>query len=98
MHPGAIYLHQGQSFRVVSLDLDDRAAIVEPIDDDEYTQVRSETNVQILSTEATRTIGRVQLHLGAVQVTSHVVGYDRRDARTHSRSAANPSTCRRPAS
>ncbi len=90
VHPGAIYLHQGQSFRVVSLDLDDRAAIVEPIDDDEYTQVRSETNVQILSTEATRTIGRVQLHLGAVQVTSHVVGYDRRDARTHTSLGREP--------
>ena len=45
VHPGAIYLHQGQTYRVVSLDLDDRAAIVEPVDDDEYTQVRSETNV-----------------------------------------------------
>ncbi len=90
VHPGAIYLHQGQSFRVVSLDLDDRAAIVEPIDDDEYTQVRSETNVQILSTEATRTIGRVKLHLGAVQVTSHVVGYERRDARTHTSLGREP--------
>ncbi len=83
VHPGAIYLHQGQTFRVVSLDLEDRAAIVEPTDADEYTQVRSETNVQILSTEASRAIGRVRLHLGAVQVTSQVVGYDRRDARTH---------------
>ncbi len=83
VHPGAIYVHQGQTFRVASLDLDDRAAIVEPADDDEYTQVRSETNVAILATEASRTIGRVQLHLGAVQVTSHVVGYDRRDARSH---------------
>ena len=45
--------------------------------------MRSETNVQILATEATRPIGRVQLHLGQVQVTSHVVGYDRRDVRSH---------------
>jgi DEAD/DEAH box helicase domain-containing protein len=83
VHPGAIYLHQGQTFRVVSLDLDDRAAIVEPADGDEYTQVRSETNVQILATEARRAIGRVHLHLGQVQVTSQVVGYDRRDVRSH---------------
>ena len=54
VHPGAIYLHQGQPFRVVTLDLDDRAAIVEPVDGDEYTQVASETNVPILATEATR--------------------------------------------
>ena len=54
VHPGAIYLHQGQTYRVESLDLDDRAAIVEPADGDEYTQVRSETIVHVLSTEATR--------------------------------------------
>ena len=40
VHPGAIYLHQGQTYRVATLDLDDRAAIVEPDDGDEYTQVR----------------------------------------------------------
>ncbi len=83
VHPGAIYLHQGQTYRVESLDLDDRAAIVEPADGDEYTQVRSETSVHVLSTEATRAIGKMQLHLGAVEVTSHVTGYDRRDVRTH---------------
>ncbi len=38
----------------------------------------------------TRAIGRVQLHLGAVQVTSHVVGYDRRDARTHTSLGREP--------
>ena len=83
VHPGAIYLHQGQTYRVESLDLDDRAAIVEPADGDEYTQVRSETSVHTLSTEATRAIGKMQLHLGAVEVTSHVTGYDRREVRTH---------------
>jgi DEAD/DEAH box helicase domain-containing protein len=83
VHPGAIYLHQGQTYRVESLDLDDRAAIVEPADGDEYTQVRSETSVHVLSTEATRAIGKMQLHLGAVEVTSHVTGYDRRDVHTH---------------
>jgi DEAD/DEAH box helicase domain-containing protein len=83
VHPGAIYLHQGQTYRVETLDLDDRAAIVEPADGDEYTQVRSETSVHVLSTEATRAIGKMQLHLGAVEVTSHVTGYDRRDVRTH---------------
>ena len=38
VHPGAVYLHQGRSYRVDDLDLDDRAAIVEPADGDEYTQ------------------------------------------------------------
>ncbi|HMK11924.1 MAG TPA: DEAD/DEAH box helicase [Acidimicrobiales bacterium] len=90
VHPGAIYLHQGQTYRVISLDLDDRAAIVEAADGDEYTQVRSETSVHVLSSEAHRAIGKVRLHLGAVEVTSQVVGYDVRDARSHTSLGRHP--------
>ena len=52
VHPGAIYLHLGQQYRVVQLDLDDRVAHVEPVEVDEYTQVRSDLSVTILATEA----------------------------------------------
>ena len=90
VHPGAIYLHQGQTYRVISLDLDDRAAIVEPADGDEYTQVRSETSVHVLESEAHRSIGKMHLHLGAVEVTSQVVGYDVRDARSHASLGRHP--------
>ena len=79
VHPGAVYLHQGQSYRVTELDLDDGAAIVEPADGGEWTQPRSETLVTILGTEATRPVGHSQLALGTVQVVSRVVGYQRFD-------------------
>ena len=36
-HPGAAYLHAGQSWRVVELDLDERQAVVEPDDGTTYT-------------------------------------------------------------
>ena len=82
VHPGAVYLHQGQAWRVTDLDLDDRVAWVEPSDGDELTQVRSETDIRVVTDEVSRRIGPVRLHLGAVQVNEQVVGYQRRDVRT----------------
>ncbi len=82
VHPGAIYLHQGQTYRVAQLDLDDGAAIVEPSDGGEWTQPRSVTDITILDQDRTRQVGASQLSLGAVQVTSQVVGYRRFDTAT----------------
>ena len=53
VHTGALYLHQGQQFRVVALDLDDRAAWVEATDVDEYTQTRSTTRRPIIGPRKT---------------------------------------------
>jgi len=83
VHPGAVYLHQGQAWRVTDLDLDDRVAWVEASDGDELTQVRSETDIRVRSTDDVRAVGPVTVHLGGVQVSEHVVGYQRRDVRTH---------------
>ncbi|MEO8696606.1 MAG: DEAD/DEAH box helicase, partial [Acidimicrobiales bacterium] len=82
VHPGAVYLHQGRAYRVDALDLDHRRAIVEPHDADEYTQARSQTSIRVLRSERCRAIGRSSLHLGAVEVTTRVVGYQRRDTRS----------------
>ncbi len=82
VHPGAVYLHQGQSYRVGELDLDDGAAIVEPFDGGQWTQPRSETDITILGAEATREVGRSTLSVGSVRVVSRVVGYKRFDSYT----------------
>ncbi|MEA3076042.1 MAG: box helicase protein [Actinomycetota bacterium] len=77
VHPGAIYLHQGQHYRVARLDIDDRAAWVEATDPDETTQTRSSTSVAILSEETSAAVGGARLSLGAVEVTEQVTGYRR---------------------
>jgi DEAD/DEAH box helicase domain-containing protein len=82
LHPGAIYLHLGQQYRVLSLELDDRAAYVEPVAVDEYTQARSDMRVTVLGTDAERAAGRAHLSLGAVEIATQVVGYERHDTRT----------------
>jgi DEAD/DEAH box helicase domain-containing protein len=82
VHPGAIYLHQGVTFRVDDLDLAERTATVSACDDDEYTQARSDTHLRLLSTEQSCRVGRVELHLGRVEITDHVIGYQRKDTTT----------------
>ena len=77
VHPGAIYLHQGQHYRVQRLDIDDQAAWVAATDPDETTQTRSDTSVSILEEDASTNIGRSRLALGAVEVTEQVTGYRR---------------------
>ncbi|MBA3905991.1 MAG: DEAD/DEAH box helicase [Pseudonocardiales bacterium] len=80
VHPGAIYLHRGMTYRVVQLDLDDCAAIVVPASGDEYTQPRSETTIRVLAIDAKRAVGRLDLRLGALEVTTQVTGYQRKDS------------------
>jgi DEAD/DEAH box helicase domain-containing protein len=82
VHPGAVYLHQGQSFRVRELDLDDQVAYVEPFDGSEYSQPRVETDISLLGTDDERTVGRASSSLGGVRVRSRVTGYKRFDAFT----------------
>jgi DEAD/DEAH box helicase domain-containing protein len=77
VHPGAVYLHQGQHYRVDKLDLDDHGAWVVATDPDELTQARSEVDIAILSKERSAMAGRARLALGAVQVTFRVTGYRR---------------------
>jgi DEAD/DEAH box helicase domain-containing protein len=79
VHPGAIYLHQGQSYRVNELDLEDGAAIVEAVDGGEWTQPRSTTEITLLDEERHREVGRSRLALGTVQVRTQVIGYKRFD-------------------
>ncbi len=82
VHPGAVYLHQGRPHRVVDLDLADAVAIVEADDGATYTQARTDVALRILATDATRPLGRLQLGLGGVEVTSRVTGYQRRSVLT----------------
>jgi DEAD/DEAH box helicase domain-containing protein len=90
VHPGATYLHQGQAYRVLDLDLHDRAALVEECDDDTYTMARTHTTIGIGRVDAARAVGRAGLRLGEVEVTTQVIGYERRHAVTNEVVAREP--------
>ncbi len=78
LHTGALYLHQGQQYRVERLDLDDRAAWVEAVNLDEYTQARSSTDIRFVGVHSTVRVGRLALRLGTVEVDEQVIGFQRK--------------------
>jgi DEAD/DEAH box helicase domain-containing protein len=77
VHPGAIYLHQGESFRVRELDLTAGHAIVEPVEVNYYTQPRETSDVRVVDVVAHKKAGAVTSSLGTVRVTQQVIGYRR---------------------
>ncbi|MGC9668197.1 DEAD/DEAH box helicase [Planosporangium sp. 12N6] len=78
VHPGAVYLHQGVSYVVDDLDLDDACALVHAEEPDFTTHPRDVTDLSVLSVRDYVDAGPVGLFLGEVEVTSQVVGYQRR--------------------
>ena len=81
VHEGAIYLHLGESYRVLALDLVARSALVEPFSGDYYTQAKKETMTSIEETlRGERRLG-LELAFGRVSVTEQVVGYQMKSIR-----------------
>ncbi len=78
IHEGAGYLHQGETYRVIELDLDDAVALVERWVPDHTTHAREVSDVRILAETRSTEWGQARLSFGAVQVTSQVVGYLKR--------------------
>jgi len=81
VHEGAVYLHLGESYSVLELDLAARMALVEPFTGNYYTQAKKETMTAIDGVDAdTRRLG-VELFFGPVSVTEQVVAYQKRSIR-----------------
>jgi DEAD/DEAH box helicase domain-containing protein len=78
VHPGAVYLHQGVSYVVDTLDLGDAVALVRQEDSDWWTSARDTTDIAVVSTVRERDLGELTLHHGTVDVTNQVVSYLRR--------------------
>jgi DEAD/DEAH box helicase domain-containing protein len=78
VHPGAVYLHQGDSYVVDSLDFEQGMAFVHREDPGYATFARELTDIAVTGPGERRTFGAVTLGLVPVSVTSQVVGYLRR--------------------
>jgi len=75
LHPGAVYLHQGEQFIVQELDLVRRVAVVEEADPDYYTQARDVTDIRVVDVRDRGRTGEADAFFGRVQVTNQVVSY-----------------------
>jgi DEAD/DEAH box helicase domain-containing protein len=74
-HPGAVYLHQGESYLITELDRVSRTAYAVPSDARYYTQTRDLTETSVIRTLQSKTVRRTQVHLGKVEVTTTVLGF-----------------------
>ncbi|MQF70012.1 DEAD/DEAH box helicase [SAR202 cluster bacterium AD-804-J14_MRT_500m] len=79
LHQGAVYLHRGNSYVVNRLEIAAKLAYVQNEDLPYYTQPNEVTDIQIVRAWESKTVGRVKVTLGEVQVTDHVVGYRRKE-------------------
>jgi len=75
VHPGAVYLHQGDSYLISRLDLTNQIAYAEPTRADYYTMTKELHDIHILNVRQTQKFGKVNVNLGEVEVTVTVVGY-----------------------
>jgi len=79
VHDGAVYLHQGESYRVRRLDLARCTALVVPYRGDEYTRPRADTDLTVLELlETAPGWGPCRMTRGRVEVTTTVLAYERR--------------------
>ena len=78
VHTGAIHLHQGRTYLVRELDLDEAVALVEEADPPYSTVARDTTAISILSTDSEVKWGDARLCFGSVQVTNQVVSFLKR--------------------
>ncbi len=78
-HPGAIYLHQGDSYVVEELDLHRREVVVRRADVGYYTQPKVDKDILVRHMGTTKRLGRIDVHWGKVEVESQVVAYQRKE-------------------
>ncbi|MCA2178398.1 DEAD/DEAH box helicase [Nonomuraea glycinis] len=78
VHTGAVYIHQGETFLVELLDLEAGVALVSSAQPDYSTFARDITDISVLSTLRSHSLGPGTLHFGEVEVTRQVVSYLKR--------------------
>ncbi|MEF3118627.1 DEAD/DEAH box helicase [Streptomyces chrestomyceticus] len=78
VHTGAVHLHQGRTYLVEHLDLEDDVALVQEANPPYSTTARDTTAIAVLETETEVPWGDARLCFGSVEVTNQVVSYLRR--------------------
>ncbi|UCE98540.1 MAG: DEAD/DEAH box helicase [Dehalococcoidia bacterium] len=75
LHPGAIYLHQGESYLVDCLDLTSKTAYAKLVKVPYYTVAKDLTDLRIIKTINRKKLNRLKVYLGQVEVTTAIVSF-----------------------
>ncbi len=90
VHPGAVYLHEAQSYFVERLDLDQKLALLRPALSDYYTEPLRDTTVTPLALGEFRKVAGCEKSWGELQVTTRVKGFIKRRWYTHETLGTEP--------
>jgi DEAD/DEAH box helicase domain-containing protein len=83
VHDGAVYLHQGRSYIVDQLDLDEAVALVHAEEPDWTTSPRDITDIAIVETLSETRFGPIRVCFGTVDVSNQTVSYLQRRISTN---------------
>jgi DEAD/DEAH box helicase domain-containing protein len=83
VHPGAVYLHQGEQHLVRGLDLAARVAVVEPFRGDYFTQPKQVSSITIQGEREAAWRCGCWVTLGDIELCEQVVGFQRRRLSDH---------------
>ncbi len=76
-HPGAVYLHRGDTYLVEALDMATSTVTVTPATLDYYTRVRGNKETEILEVIEEKQVRGAAVFLGRLKVTEQITGYEK---------------------
>ncbi|MCM8785274.1 MAG: DEAD/DEAH box helicase [Candidatus Omnitrophica bacterium] len=76
-HPGAIYLHKGKKYEVISINFEKKMVVVERNYDDYYTQTNWWEKIDILNIDKEKD-KEIKIKFGEIEVTKQVISYEKR--------------------
>ncbi len=77
-HPGAVYLHHGQSYLIEDLDQGRARISAKTAKVSWFTRARSQKNTDILEEYERRALGRFLVGRGRLRITEQITGYEKR--------------------
>ncbi|MCG2733558.1 DEAD/DEAH box helicase [Pseudodesulfovibrio aespoeensis] len=80
-HPGAVYLHRGQTYVIDDMDMGTMAVRARRARVGYYTRPRGSKDTEILEVLGTRACFGTRVHFGRLKVTEQVTGYEKRAVR-----------------
>nr|MBP8125499.1 DEAD/DEAH box helicase [Caldilineaceae bacterium] len=90
LHTGAVYIHEGQSHVVESLDLAQHLAVVVAVNVDYYTVVDTDMAVEVLAVHERKRVAGAEVCHGEVLVRSQVVSFRKIKHMTHEMLGVTP--------
>ncbi len=83
VHPEAVYMHEGRTYFVEELDLEEYVARLRPVELDYYTQPRRDTSVTLMEELETAQAHGTEKGYGQITVTNQLTGYRKVQWYTH---------------